>query len=559
MKPQVFSSAYATSHASLSHGCRQTKMLLLSLLVVGLSGSLLATDIEKANNNNALNTALSYTAGGPPGTSDRILVDSVMVANQSAALGGNLSIAGIFVDATATKALTISGSNTLTLGASGILISSTLAGAGLVFNGPAISLGADQAWDFGSKGTTFSGGTTITENSHALTISSTNQLFFHNSTAMTLNALITGSTALTLDNLTTTSLTLTNAGSTFTGIMAVSGLNTLTASTMNTGGGTSAVGTGQIQLKGGTFKYSGNTATSGQNVVIDSRFVSTLEVTTAGQTLTLSNFKNTNTANSVVGEGANLGGAGNLTITNVIADSTNATRTGTAITKFGSGTMTLSGINTYTGGTTVTTGTLLVNTAQAAGNSGTGSGNVNVTAGTLGGIGIVRPGTGNTVTVNSGAFLAPGDSTAASTIGTLVLDGNGTTSALLAMSSGSKFSFDLGTGVSSDKLNFWNYLTGDFAINANAVDFTLDASVTSGSHTFNLFNFYTNNGVTLSTDIFSGLAFGTLSSNIGAHSFDYTTPGQINLVVTAVPEPATWALLAFSLTTVTVMRRRRKI
>ena len=75
-----------------------------------------------------------------------------------------------------------------------------------------------------------------------------------------------------------------------------------------------------------------------------------------------------------------------------------------SLTKTGSGTLTLSGANRYTNGTTVTDGTLLVNSPTG---SATGAGAVYVNAGTLGGskniVGPVTIGTGS----GSGAFLAP--------------------------------------------------------------------------------------------------------------------------------------------------------
>jgi autotransporter-associated beta strand protein len=78
-----------------------------------------------------------------------------------------------------------------------------------------------------------------------------------------------------------------------------------------------------------------------------------------------------------------------------------------SLTKIGAGTLTLSGANTYSGGTTVTDGALLVNRSGA---SGTGTGAVQVNAGTLGGnriiAGAVTIGTGS----GAGAFLAPGKS-----------------------------------------------------------------------------------------------------------------------------------------------------
>lgn len=71
-----------------------------------------------------------------------------------------------------------------------------------------------------------------------------------------------------------------------------------------------------------------------------------------------------------------------------------------ALTKIGSGTLTLSGASSYTAGTTVSEGTLAV--ANASG-SATGTGAVTVSAGTLGGSGII----GGAVTIGAGAFLAP--------------------------------------------------------------------------------------------------------------------------------------------------------
>jgi autotransporter-associated beta strand protein len=76
-----------------------------------------------------------------------------------------------------------------------------------------------------------------------------------------------------------------------------------------------------------------------------------------------------------------------------------------ALTKIGIGTLTLTGANLYTKGTTVTQGVLIVSNTSG---SGTGTGLVSVNAGTLGGSGIIA----GTVTVGtgsgSGAFLTPG-------------------------------------------------------------------------------------------------------------------------------------------------------
>lgn len=531
-----------------------------AIFAQGSMTGLFAANVEKAANTNNLNLASSYVSGGPPTADDIILITSVMGASRSVFLGADMSVAGILLDSTATGSLNIKVGNTLTLGASGIVLQPT---TGPNFDSAAsIILSADQTWAAGSRSLTISGSATINENGKALSITGTTIFGFNSSATQTLAANIAVATFNVGGG--TAGLTLTNTNNSF-GALAITGGSVVSGSTMSSSSGNSTLGKGAITIGGnvtnGTLRYTGATATASQVLQHDARAaVSTFEVTNAGTTLTLSgNLNTTNIANSTVGNGWALGGAGNLKLTGIISDSANPTRTGTTVTKIGAGTMVLSGVNTFTGGTTVNAGTLLVNNTQTAGTSGTGTGSVSVAAGTLGGTGIVRPGTGNSISVASGAFLAPGDSTAVSPIGTLVLDGGGTTASLLSMSAGAKFSFDLGTGSSSDRLSFWNYTTGDFAINANAVNLSLDASVTSGTYTFTLFTFYTNNGTTLSADTFSNLALGTMSSNIQSAVFDYGTAGQIKLSVTAVPEPGSVALVAGGLAMmVTMLRRRRR-
>ncbi len=79
--------------------------------------------------------------------------------------------------------------------------------------------------------------------------------------------------------------------------------------------------------------------------------------------------------------------------------------TGASFAKIGKGTLTLSGANTYTGGTTVSAGALVINNTTG---SGTGVGAVQVNQGILAGSGTisgaVTVGTGG----GAGAFLAPG-------------------------------------------------------------------------------------------------------------------------------------------------------
>ena len=96
----------------------------------------------------------------------------------------------------------------------------------------------------------------------------------------------------------------------------------------------------------------------------------------------------------------------NTTFSGVLQDGGAYGGTGASLTKIGTGTLTLSGANTYTGGTTVSTGTLLVNNTRG---SGTGTGRVTAGRSPLGGTGIIS----GAVTIGSnsgpGASLAPGN------------------------------------------------------------------------------------------------------------------------------------------------------
>ena len=179
---------------------------------------------------------------------------------------------------------------------------------------------------------------------------------------------------------------------------------------------------------------------------------------TAGQTVTLSNgvTSNTNTAHQTSQIlGGTLALVSPTTTFNVAQDTSLASDltissaiTGAAITKTGNGSLTLSGANGYTGGTTLSAGTIYANNATAL-----GTGAVTINGGTLG-------------------------STAGSTIANnLTLQGNAglsgiTSSGILTQSGGSQ------TLILANTLQ-----SGAVKLSANNTGYTLTAQVDSGTST----------------------------------------------------------------------------
>jgi autotransporter-associated beta strand protein len=91
---------------------------------------------------------------------------------------------------------------------------------------------------------------------------------------------------------------------------------------------------------------------------------------------------------------------------------------GGSLAKIGTGKLTLTSANTYTGGTIVKNGKLVVTNRTG---SGTGSGTVQVNAGTLGGTGEIAGDVFIGIGSGPGAILAPGKT--ATTTGTLTVQG----------------------------------------------------------------------------------------------------------------------------------------
>jgi outer membrane autotransporter protein len=190
----------------------------------------------------------------------------------------------------------------------------------------------------------------------------------------------------------------TGAGTlTLTGANTYTGGTTVNAGTLQLGAGGSLASTGSLTVNGGTFALNGHNQTvgmlSGSGGVID----------LSGGTLTVNNNADATLATSLVGNGS--------------------------FVNQGTGTLDLTGNNTFTGSLTTNSGGLAMNgsfTGTVIVNGGTLSGN-----GTMGGL-----------IVNAGGTVAPGNS-----IGTLTVTGN------MVQNAGSFYQVEANAAGQSDRIN----------------------------------------------------------------------------------------------------------
>jgi autotransporter-associated beta strand protein len=199
------------------------------------------------------------------------------------------------------------------------------------------------------------------------------------------------------------------------------------------------------------------------------------------------------------------GNNGSTTVSGVLQDGGIGGGTGGALRKVGTGTLTLSGVNTYTGFTDIQGGTLLVNGSLA-------SPSVSVNAGTLGGTGTIA----GLVGVSNNATLAPGASAGTLTVGSIIF------------SNDSQLNYELGSLAGpSDLLAINGALTLDGVLNVTNL-----GGMTAGTYTAMTFTgALTNNGLTV------GALPPGFSATIVVVPPILVVPGSVNLVVTGAPGP----------------------
>ncbi len=461
---------------------------------------------------------------------------------------GQLTIGSVIANGAGTSVLTKTGSGTLVLSGA-----NTYTGATYI-NGGVLSVGV------------------IAGTNNNLGNLSTQGLFLNNGTLQ-----YTGATATT-----TKAVTLGTMGGT---INVTSGATSLTLSGI-VGDDTSAPDSRPGSL---TKKGAGTLILSGSNSFVGGVFLEdgVLQVGVAGAlnstnpsavtfssgstgTLRLNGFSTTVSGlstNPIPGttfvENNHASTATTLTVNSTFASSySGVIRNGAAATlsliKTGGNSLTLGGTNTYTGTTTVSAGTLIINGSTASGSAFTVAG-----GSTLAGSGTI----GGTVTLNSGSTLSPGNSPGILSTGAQTwLDGGNYNWQLLNATAAAGTGYDTVaitgglnlsnlTGSPDFNINLWTLSSIGPDVNGNALNFNSAStyswklvSTTTGITGFNAANFTINTSATNGTSGFSNSFTGTFNVSV--------TGNDLYLNYTAVPEPTTWALLAFSLTTVMVLRRR---
>ncbi len=466
------------------------------------------TTFIKADNTTSLNLAGSYTSNSTVPTSlDTIQVDTTLTQSRTSALGGNLSINALTYNASQQFQISNTANATLTIGAGGITKSTS---TNLIFAN-SVTLGASQTWAINSGSMQVNGA--FSDGGNTLAINGVGTLDLRGSNTFGSNVVIDTSVSVNLIGSTVTfgGLNTFNALSIPAGRVRVGTIGNFgQASNAGDGGTNTAIILGNTS--NGIFEYTGSTASTNRTFSRDARSAASgIEVTTAGQTLTVTGNMGSGTQQNTGTNGWVFSGAGNLTLTGVISNTSNLTSTGTSVTKDGLGTLTMGGASasTYTGATNVNLGTLIANTDKALGNTSA----VNVAGGTLD----IRGATAGTVTIGAAANLS-------------------FTSGVIKFQLGTAFDQLVSSGA------------GAFTISGGTFQLDVTGAGFSYGNTYAILSgFGGSNSV-------SGLSF------TGFDTAGYTAALGTNGVLsfTAIPEPSTWALLLAGATTVVVAFRRRR-
>ena len=340
------------------------------LFFAGLAATASAqTTYVKADNTNFLNTAASYTANsGVPGPADAILIDGTLTAARTANLGGSLSINALNVSTSYAQrfAFGSTAGATLTIGAGGINKTNTSVAMNLSCS---VALGANnETWNIAGNNLVFNGpAPVITDNGYNLTVTGGGTFDLRPTNTFTCGTNITIKCYQVNINSVTADVVLGGAN-TFTNLLIAAGTVEGSSFPTDTGGATTSnfgnAGSGTITFgagtaTSGTLIYNGNTAATPKTFTMTATGtnVPTIQVSTPGQTLTVTNLLYASGTSQTIDRSWYFGGAGNLRIMGKITNSGSATYK-IGIVKNDTGTLTLGNTNTYAGISLVNGGTL---------------------------------------------------------------------------------------------------------------------------------------------------------------------------------------------------------